>query len=136
MTGKNPRPQDNPMIVYLANDLIWATKIKGAGDAMGLACRPVRTLKMLEDRLADSQVVALIADLDAGDRTFELIGRLRGEVASEAEQRIRVLVFGPHVDHDGLQRARQAGADEVLARGVFSANLPEIMLRLASQQTL
>lgn len=133
MTGEDPRPPDRSLIVYLAADLIWATRIKGAGDALGLACRPVRTLQMLEDRLGDSPVVALVADLEAGDRSFELIDRLRGERASDDDRRIRVLVFGPHVDRDGLQRARDCGADEVLARGVFSANLPEILLRLASQ---
>jgi len=131
-TGGNPRPQGDPMIVYLAADLIWATRIKGAADALGLACRPVRTLEMLEARLGDSNVVALIADLEAGVRTFELIERVRGNPSSTEDRRIQVLVFGPHVNREGLQRARDCGADEVLARGVFSTNLPEILLRLAS----
>lgn len=132
MTGENPRPNGDATIVYLAADLLWATKIKAAATAVGVAARPVRSLAMLEERLADTPVCALLADLDADDRTFELIDRLRGGRAARSDRQIRVVVFGPHVDRDGLQRARDAGADEVLARGVLASNLDEILLRLAS----
>lgn len=132
MTEENPRPIGDPTIVYLAADLLWATKIKAAADAIGVAARPVRSLAMLEDRLADTPVCALLADLEADDRTFALIDRLKGDRATPSDRRIRVVVFGPHVDRAGLQRARDAGADEVLARGVLASNLDEILLRLAS----
>ena len=30
------------MILYFANDLVWATRIKRTAEADGIACRPVR----------------------------------------------------------------------------------------------
>ena len=36
---------------------------------------------------------------------------------------VRVIAFGPHIDRVGLRQARQAGADEVLARSAFFVKL-------------
>lgn len=121
------------MILYLASDLIWATKIKGVADHLGLPCRPARTLDMLEARLADSDVAAVLLDLEKPDDALAMIQRLRGEGANEQDQKIRVVAFGPHVLVDLFQQARDAGADEVLARGVLDRNMPEILLALSGR---
>lgn len=42
------------MILYFAADLLWASKIKLTADAIGIVCRPVRSVSMLEARLADT----------------------------------------------------------------------------------
>lgn len=128
------------MIVFFATDLIWATRIKGTADTLGVACRPVRTPEMLAARLADSPVRAMIVDLDTPDVALELIGRLRGWEADRANDggppatgRVRIVAFGPHMAKDDLQAAREAGADDVLPRGAFDHNLPDIMLDLAGR---
>ena len=118
------------MILYVCADLLWATRIKSTAEAIGIAARPVRTLEMLEARLADSPVRALIVDLEAGETGFQLIERLRSTGASEADRAVRVLAFGPHVMTDLFERARGAGADRVVARGGFSAKLPQILQTL------
>ena len=115
------------MIVYLAADLMWASKIKGHADALGLSCRPVRTLEMFEARLADSEVVALVVDLDKPEEAMAMIGRARG-----AEKPIRVLAFGPHVARGLRQAARDAGADAVMTRGQFDREMGDILLKLSS----
>jgi CheY-like chemotaxis protein len=38
---------------------------------------------------------------------------------SAATRRIPILVFGPHVEHESLEQAREMGAEVVLTRGVF-----------------
>lgn len=146
------------MILYSAADLIWATRIKAAGDALNVPCRPARTLDMLEARLADSDVRALIVDLDAPDQglSIALIRRAVDEnhrrtsentspqtpaphaaaqpTSSPPQQPpIRVLAFGPHVATDLLKAAREAGAHDVLPRGAFAANLNKILLKLNNQ---
>jgi len=135
------------MILYSAGDLIWATKIKGTAESVDVPCRPVRSLEMLEQRLADSDVRALIVDLEAPEVGLELIRRLRSGDAPGASERtrpesgdtsgaevdparIRIVAFGPHVKRDLLQQARDAGADDVLPRGAFDANLAEILINL------
>ena len=40
---------------------------------------------------------------------------------------VRVIAFGPHVERAALQRARQAGADQVLARSTFFAKLGDLL---------
>jgi hypothetical protein len=114
------------MILYAAADLIWATKIKATAEALGVACRPARTIEMLEARLADSPVTALLVDLDKGEEALALVTRGR-------QAGVRVLAWGPHVAKELLQGARDAGADEVLTRGAFDHGLEEILLTLAGR---
>lgn len=121
------------MILYLAADLLWATRIKGTAEQLDVPCRPARNLEMLEARLADSPVSAVILDLDKPEEALQLIERLRGEQATDAERRIRIVVFGPHVRKDLLQAARDMGANEVLTRGAFDHALPELLLNLAGR---
>ena len=121
------------MIVYLAADLIWATRIKATAEAMDLQARPVRNLEMLEARLADCDIASRIVDLDAPEAALALIERLKGDGASDEERSIRVVAFGPHVHKELFDQARGAGADEVLTRGAFDHNLQEILLHLASR---
>jgi len=117
-------------ILYLAADLLWASKIKGTADALGVPARPVRTMEMLEARLADCDVKALLLDLDKPEEAMQMIARLRGETASEKDKSIRLVAWGPHVAKDLLQQARTAGADEVLTRGAMDHNMQEIVLAL------
>lgn len=131
------------MILYLAADLLWASKIKATADALGLACRPVRNMEMLEARLADSPVRALIVDLDVAETALAMIGRVKGRGFGDqasgigndsmpgASALIRVLAFGPHVEKNTLQAARDAGADDVLTRGAFDHHLDQVLTKLA-----
>jgi CheY-like chemotaxis protein len=121
------------MILYLASDLLWASKIKGHADALGLPCRPVRTMEMLEDRLADCEVASLIVDMDKPEEALAMIRRLRDASASASHRAIRILAFGPHVAKDLLQSARDAGADGVMTRGAFDRDLSDLLLKLASR---
>ncbi|MBX3388776.1 MAG: hypothetical protein KF691_04915 [Phycisphaeraceae bacterium] len=125
------------MILYLAADLLWASKIKATADALGLPCRPVRTMEMLEARLADSDVKALIVDLDVAETALQMVAKVkgqRGEVA-EGQRNVRVLAFGPHVARDALSAAQAAGADEVMTRGGFDHNMDQVLLRLGAGAT-
>lgn len=132
------------MILYLAADLIWASKIKGTADALGIPCRPVRTLEMLEARLAeatpDSPIRALLLDLDKPEEALAMIARLRQPpapaspaLAAPAASRIRIVAWGPHVAKDLLQSARTAGADEVLTRGAMDHNMQDLLLSISGR---
>jgi hypothetical protein len=120
------------MIVYFAADLLWSTRIQGTGKQVEIPCRPVRSVEMLKSRLADSEVRALIVDLDGPETALELIRALRGEAALDPERRVRVVAFGPHVAVDLFEQAKAAGADTVLARGAFDRRLPELLRELDS----
>ena len=122
------------MILYCASDLLWASKIKGAADALSIPCRPVRNSEMLTARLADSDVRALIVDLEAGETALALITQLREhqDGRQTTSPSPRILAFGPHVAKDRLQAAREAGADAVYTRGAFADRLPELLTALST----
>lgn len=128
------------MILYLASDLLWASKIKGTAEALGLTARPVRSVEMLEARLAElgpgssDPVHSLVLDLESGPLAFELLHRLKRDPGSW-EQGIRVVAFGPHVETDVLNWARGAGAGSVLTRGAFAARLPDLLTDLSRSAT-
>jgi hypothetical protein len=129
------------MLLYLAADLLWATKIKSTADALGVACRPVRTMEMLAARLADSPVAGLMIDLEAGPIAMEMIAHVRQLSPSRAGvpgqgPHIAIVAFGPHVMVDQLRAAKAAGADTVLARGALVRALPEVITRLAGGQSI
>lgn len=135
-TPNSPTPapgqsRDTPTILYLAADLIWATRIKGTAEALGLPARPVRNVEMLRARLADTAVAAVVLDLDVPEMAMAMLDELRGEQAPAAHRAVRTLAWGPHAAKDLLQRARDAGADDVLTRGTFDHALPDILTRLA-----
>ncbi|MFO0833413.1 MAG: hypothetical protein U0638_00470 [Phycisphaerales bacterium] len=144
------------MILYLAADLLWASKIKGTADALSIPCRPVRTLEMLEARLAEAAggsvqensapgvsaagtsslgasaaaappLRAILLDLDKAEEALAMIARVRSDGRWRG---VRVVCFGPHVLKELFQRARDAGADEVMPRGSLDARLDEVLLRL------
>lgn len=133
------------MIAYAAADLIWATRIKATAEAVGLSARPVRSVEMLLERFADSDVRALVVDLSAADLALELIRKVRELEAGErpgspsesapgrARASVRVLAFGPHVAKELFQAARDAGADEVMPNGAFDRSMPEILLALETR---
>jgi CheY-like chemotaxis protein len=122
-------------VLFLAADLIWATRIKATAEDLGVAARPVRTMEMLEARLADTNATSLLLDLEKPAEALSMITRLRSAAATPRERAIRIIVWGPHVARDLLQQARDLGADEVLTRGAFDHHLPEILLKLGSGAT-
>lgn len=54
------------MILYCCADLIFATRIRSTGEAIGVATRPVRSVERLRAALAEQPAGALIVDLEAG----------------------------------------------------------------------
>ncbi|MGE3108923.1 MAG: hypothetical protein AB7G11_17095 [Phycisphaerales bacterium] len=122
------------MVLYLAADLLWSSRIRSIGDEIGVPMRPVRTLEMLEARLGDSDVKGVVLDLDAAETALAMIGRLRGEAATPRDLGVRIVTWGPHVAVDLLSAAKQAGADVVLTRGAFNSRLPELLRELEGER--
>ncbi len=129
------------MVLYVASDLLWSTRIKSAADALGIPSRPARTLEALRARLLDSPVRALIVDLEAegaidliiAARAADNTGETPDSPSSQPSEprapapRLHILAFGPHVATALFEQARKAGADEVIARGAFDRRLPDLL---------
>ncbi len=121
------------MIVYCCHDLIFATKIHSTAQALGLVCRPARDEAALRNRLnrvddgkANDEVQAVLVDMTIGEAAVGLIAATKGH-----DPELTVVAFAPHVEVQRLEDARQRGADKVMPRGAFSAQLPDLLCELS-----
>jgi hypothetical protein len=132
------------MIVYACSDLIFATKVRATAEALAIATRPTRDAEALRRRLnrvddgkGNDPVTGVIIDLDLGDAALALIRQVAADpgpagTSGPPAPRPQVVAFGSHAATALLDSARAAGADFVLPRSQFTANLPTILQRLAA----
>ncbi len=120
------------MIVYCCQDLIFATKIRATAEAVGVATRPTRNAEALNNRLQqvddgkpNEPVTGVLIDLETGQQGLALLDQ-----AKAFDDQLPVVVFGSHVATQQLQVAHDRGADFVMPRSQFAANLPVILERL------
>lgn len=119
------------MIVYCCADLIFATKIRSTCESLGAVSRPARNAEMLQKRLdrvddgkPNDPVRLVLVDLEIGEEALALI-----ELAKQHDAAPPVIAWGPHVAVQLLKLAGEKGADQVMARGAFTSQLPQIIQR-------
>jgi DNA-binding NarL/FixJ family response regulator len=114
----------SPRIMVVCTDLIFSTKITGTAKALGQPCAVARTPEKLAELLANAPPEALlIVDLNAAG--LDPLAAI--QLAKAHAWPPRVVAFLSHVQADLAAAARQAGADQVLARSAFTERLPEIL---------
>ena len=120
------------MIIYACADLIFATKVRSTAESLGIGTRPTRDeaalakrLDQVDDGKLNEPVAGLLVDLDLGEAGLALIRQCKSHGTSPV-----VVAFGAHVNTAILQGASDSGADFVMPRGSFTANLPDILTRL------
>jgi len=136
------------VIVVFVADLMFQTRVESTAENLGYRVKLVENTAqvvsmdleglpflgiegILIDQLSRLGPCLLIFDLGNADIPWvEWIPALK---MVPATRRIPILCFGSHVDVDTLQRARQTGADEVLARSRFVTALPELIQKHAQQ---
>ncbi len=106
---------ENPAVVALVRDLMFAARVRGVAPDARLA----RDAEGLLEQVTDGTRLVLV-ELEA-DGAVEAIGAVL-ERAADA----RVVAFAPHVQEERIAAAREAGA-EVLTRGAFVQRLPALV---------
>lgn len=113
------------MILVAVDDLMLRSRVSSAAKQLGI---PLRYVGSPGDAIALARTdrpSLFILDLNGARadplRTIALM-KAETDLAS-----IRMLGFVSHVDTATIQAAREAGVDEVLARGAFVDNLAEIL---------
>lgn|SRR5689334_13956281 len=115
------------MILALVDDLMFASKIRAAATAVGVAVTFARSSEAALAELGKSSATLVIFDLD-NPRTDPL-GTLAAMKQEPSLAAIRTVGFVSHVRADLIQRAEQAGMDEVLPRSAFTIRLADILRR-------
>jgi len=112
-----------PAVLALVSDMIFESKIGGTGRAAGVSVKTVRTPAALLSAASAGGAAMVLVDLNVtGSRTADVIAGLRRACGG-----VRIIGFASHVDADLLEQARLAGADEVMPRSRFDADLAAIL---------
>jgi DNA-binding NarL/FixJ family response regulator len=115
-----------PVVVVLADDLIWQTRLTDILE--GIGARVDRRRGALDEALAEAD--ALVVDLTA--RTYDAIAAIeQGSAAG-----LRVLAVGQHDDAALRKRALAAGAERVYAYRKLFEDGPATLVAWLGAKTL
>lgn len=122
------------MVIYCCSDLIFATKIRSTSDALGIPSRAVQNLQALANRLnqvddgrLNEPTSVILIDLELGAKALDMLRQIKAH-----DTKMPVVAFGSHVATAVLESARALGADHVMPRSQFTAQLPALIGRLGS----
>lgn len=105
-------------VLFLSKDLMFSSRVLACGRELGIKLSIVSEANQCAAQASSARLVLL--DLStSGLKPNELVPQLR-RLAHPPEA---IVAFGPHVHEAKLAAARDAGCDEVLARGEFNNRL-------------
>jgi|SRR5687768_14327721 len=107
----------------LVDDLFFRAKIEATARAAGSRIDFARDGEELAARIEGNEEAVVLVDL--GLAMADPIAAIRALKARSPA--LLVVAFGAHRDVEKMTRARQAGADRVLARSAFVERLPELL---------
>lgn len=111
------------MIVFLTTDLMFSSRVRGAGERLGVPVAVVGALDAALETCCEEQVRLVLIDLTTPGLDLEtLVAELKATSSAP-----HVLAYGPHVHAARLKAARRAGCDQVLTRGQFNAQMDALL---------
>jgi CheY-like chemotaxis protein len=139
---------DLPIVFGFVEDLLTAVRIDNVAQELGFNfihweepeideqdevqdpgpkwAEPLQGLEAAVIEKVSAVQPALIV-FDLGNRSIPSLYWIALITSAPATRGIHVMAFGPHVDKEKLQSAKEAGADLTLARSKFMKNLPEVL---------
>lgn len=114
------------MILAAVDDLLFSSKIRATAKQAGVELTFARTPEDILEQARALSPVLVIFDLNSAKT--DPINTIAALKRDPDLARIRTVGFVSHVDTSVIQAARQAGADDVMARSAFAGNLAEILL--------
>jgi hypothetical protein len=107
-------------VIVAGANLLFSSKVTEAARVLGLVADVVSSEKLQERVAAEATSVRLLL-LDLDKISAEQIRIVRAGTSA------RLVGFDSHGQVARLEAAREAGCDEVLSRGQFSARLPSLL---------
>jgi CheY-like chemotaxis protein len=117
------------MIIAAVEDLLFSSKIRSAGKQVDAELVFARTPEEILEkaRAGRDRIKLVLFDLNASNT--EPLATIAALKTDPDLSGIPILGFASHVHVDLIRAARQAGADDVLPRSAFAANLAQILGR-------
>lgn len=113
------------MILVVADDLLFRSKISSTAKALGVVVRAATTPDAAVERAREDRPTLVLIDLD-GQRPapFEVLQRLADDPALRD---LETVGFVSHVHAELVRRARELGIGQVMARSAFVAGLADLL---------
>jgi len=108
-------------VLMIVPDLFFATRIREVAAATGVVLHDATAATAVQAITTHAPGLAIV-DLQGSAEPGTLVRTLR-----EADARLRIVGFFPHVDEALRTAALEAGADQVLPRSAFTRRLPELL---------
>lgn len=113
------------MVLVAVDDLLFSSKIRAAAKQAGVDLTFARSPEEILEQARSLRPALVIFDLNSGKT--DPVATLTRLKADPDLAGIRTLGFASHVHTGLIAAAREAGADQVVPRSAFAANLGEIL---------
>lgn len=113
------------MVLVAVDDLLFSSKIRAAAKHAGVILTFARTAADILERARSDRPALVIFDLDCAKT--DPVATITALKSDAALADIPTLAFASHVHAALISAARKAGAEQVLPRSAFAANLAEIL---------
>lgn len=114
------------MILVAVDDFLFRSKIRATAKQAEVEVTFAKSAEEIVETVRSRAPSLVIFDLNSA--SLDPIGAIATLKDDPALASTRTLGFVSHVDAARIQAARAAGADEVMARSAFAANLAAILL--------
>lgn len=112
------------MVLAVVDDLLFSSRIRAVAAGANEPVAFVRNRDRVKEACVEHQPRLVLIDLDRDSlNPIETITMIRRMSASGP----RIVAFGAHVNVERLKAAREAGADQAMARSAFVAALPGLL---------
>ena len=118
------------MVLVAVDDLLFSSKIRATAKLAGVDLTFARSPEEIIGQAKAIKPALVIFDLNS--TKTDPINTISALKADPGLAGIRTMGFASHVHTELIAAARQAGADQVLARSAFADNLAEILLSAQS----
>ncbi len=107
------------------DDIFFLAKVQETAKQTGVELKTSRVAALPFDSLKENRPALIIIDLEATSADPSgLISQLKND---DDLKEVPILAYGRHTNAEKLQAAREAGADRIMPRSEFAANLAEIL---------
>jgi len=118
------------MILVIADDLLFRSKISTVAKAAGVTVRAATTPDAAIERAREDHPTLVLIDLDGGrPQPFEVLRRFSEDPELKS---LSTVGFVSHVHADLVRQARALGIGQVFARSAFVTALPDLLAPHAS----
>jgi hypothetical protein len=115
-------------VLLFSQDLLISSQVTGVARQLGIEIDVIGSTQQLAERSQMKDYRALFVDLGTNEPIADVVAAL------PAENNVVIVAYGSHVHTAKLEAARQAGCDEVMSRGQFSATIAEVLKRYVTPE--